>query len=260
MEHDAHHACRQRFPARRPQGSVSSVLLVHGAFLDGSCWAKVILLLKEKGVSAIALQNPLRSLADDVAVVRRALTCQKGRVLLVGHSWGGAVITEAGDDPKVAGLVYVAACAPDAGESFEDWARPYLHGAVGSELRPYGDDGYLALTEQGIRKRLAPDIPDDEAYLLYSTQAPIAMRCFSDKLTKAAWKSKPTWYIVAQNDYTTPPGAERDSAAKMDATTLTLSSSSVPMLSQPEAVAGFILEAASMLDDDWQDCVPSISK
>jgi pimeloyl-ACP methyl ester carboxylesterase len=236
---------------RRLQGSVGSVLFVHGAFLNGSCWAKVILLLKEKGISAIALQNPLRSLADDVAVVKRALTCQKARVLLVGHSWGGAVITEAGDDPKVAGLLYVAACAPDVGESFDDWARPYPHGAVVSEIRPYGDDGYLALTEQGIRKHLAPDIGDDEADLLYSMQAPIAMRCFSDKLTKAAWKSKPTWHIVAQNDYTIPPAAERDSAIRMDATTLTLSSSSVPMLSQPEAVAGFVLEAASMLDDDW---------
>jgi pimeloyl-ACP methyl ester carboxylesterase len=250
LEHDAHHAYRQRFPARRQQASVSSVLFVHGAFLDGSCWAKVILLLKEKGISAIALQNPLRSLADDVAVVRRALTCQNRRVLLVGHSWGGAVITEAGDDPKVAGLLYVAACAPDAGESFEDWARPYLHGAVGPELRPYGEDGYLALTKQGIRKTLAPDIPGDESDLLYATQAPIAMRCFSDKLTKAAWRSKPTWHIVAENDYTIPPAAERDSAARMDATTLTLLSSGVPMLSQPKAVAGFILEAASMLDDD----------
>lgn len=229
------------------------MLLVHGAFLDGSCWARVILLLKEKGISAVALQNPLRSLADDVAVVKRALIHQKTRVLLVGHSWGGAVITEAGDDPKVAGLLYVAACAPDAGESFEDWARPYLHETPLSELRRYGDDGYLALTQRGIRRRLAPDIHDDEADLLYSTQAPIALRCFSDKLTTAAWRSKPTWHIVAQNDYAIPPAAERDSAARMDATTLTLSSGSVPMLSQPEAVASFIVEAASMLDDDWQD-------
>jgi hypothetical protein len=113
------------------------------------------------------------------------------------------------------------------------------------------------LTEQGIRKRLAPDIHDDEAGLLYSTQAPIAMRCFSDKLTRAAWKSKPTWNIAAKNDCAIAPAAGRDSATKMDATTLTLSSSRVPMLSQPEAVAGFILEAASMLDDDLQDSEPS---
>jgi pimeloyl-ACP methyl ester carboxylesterase len=120
VEHDAHNAHRQKFLVKRRQGNVSSVLFVHGAFLDGSCWAKVILLLKEKRISTIALQNPLRSLADDVAVVKRAFTCQKARVLLVGHSRGSTVITEAGDDPKVAGLFYVAACAPDAGESFED--------------------------------------------------------------------------------------------------------------------------------------------
>jgi pimeloyl-ACP methyl ester carboxylesterase len=233
---------------KRRQGSVGCVLFVHGAFLDGSCWAKVIPLLKEKGMCAIALQNHLRSLKEDVAVVKRALTSRNARVLLVGHSWGGAVITEAGNDPMVAGLLYVAACAPDAGESFDDWTTGYPEMPAVSEIRPYGDDGYVALTHQGIRDDLAPDIREDESDLLYSTQTPIAMRCFSDKVTSAAWKFKPTWHVVAQNDFTIPPAAERDSATKMDATTLTLSSSSVPMLSQPQAVAGFILEAASMLD------------
>ncbi len=230
--------------------SVNSVLLVHGAFLDGSCWAKVILLLSEKGVSARALQNSLLSLADDVAIVRRALRSEKTRVLLVGHSWGGAVITEAGEDPKVAGLLYIAACAPDAGESFAESARTGPTGTLASDIRTYGEEGYIALTQQGIHNLLASDILDDEAEVLYSTQTPVAVRCFSEKLTKAAWKVKPTWHIIAEKDRSISPIAERQSAAKMDATILTLSSSSVPMLSQPEAVASFILEAVSMLDDD----------
>ena len=233
-------------------GNVRNVLFVHGAFLDGSCWAKVILLLRQKGISATAVQNPLRSLEDDVAVVKRALTNQKARVLLVGHSWAGAVITEVGDDPKVAGLLYVVACVPDAGESFEDCTRgyPFMQGV--SKLREYGDDEYLALTQEGIRDYLAPDIQEDEALLLYSIQAPIARRCFSDRVTRASWRLKPTWHIIAQNNIAVPSVAVPDSAFEINATTLTLRSNCVPMLSQPEAVAGFILEAASMLDDSWK--------
>ncbi len=226
--------------------AVNTVVLVHGAFADGSCWAKVIPLLTKRGLKAVAVQNPLSSLADDVRATRRVVDMQKGPVLMVGHSWGGAVITEAGNHPQVKGLVYVSAGAPDSGQSFDEWWKPYKKAPGASEIKPYGDD-YVALTQDGVRKHFVQDIPADEADIVFATQGPLAVRCFSDTITEAAWRSKPSWYIVATDDQTIPPDAERDSAKRMGAQTLVLESSHVPMLSQPGVVAEVITKAAATL-------------
>lgn len=224
--------------------AIGTVVLVHGAFADGSCWAKVIPLLTQRGLKAIAVQNPLSSLADDVTAARRVIDVQGGPVLLVGHSWGGAVITETGNHPNVKGLVYVAAGAPDSGQSFDEWWKPYPPAPGAAEIKPYGD-GYVALTPNGVRKHFVQDIPAAEADVVYATQGPLAVRCFGDKVSTAAWRSKPSWYIVASRDETIPPDVERDSAKRMGAHTLVLESSHVPMLSQPQAVADLIVSAAA---------------
>jgi pimeloyl-ACP methyl ester carboxylesterase len=226
--------------------AIETIVLVHGAFADGSCWAKVIPLLTKRGLKAIAVQNPLSSLADDVTAAHRVIGMQKGPVLLVGHSWGGAVITEGGNHAQVAGLVYVAAGAPDSGQSFGDWWKDYTPAPAAAEIRPYGE-GYVALTPEGVRKHFVQDIPADEAAIVYATQGPLAARCFADKVTQAAWRTKPSWYIVAAQDQTIPPAVERDSAERMRAKTLVLESGHVPMLSQPDAVAEFIAGAAGSL-------------
>ena len=223
---------------------IKTIVLVHGAFADGSSWAKVIPLLTAKGFRAVAVQNPLSSLADDVTATHRAIDMQAGPVLLAGHSWGGAVITEAGNHPKVAGLVFVAAGAPDGGQSFQDWWADYPPAPGAAHIQPYGKD-YAALSPEGVRRRFVPDLPAEEAEVVWATQGPIAARCFNDKVSEAAWRTKPSWYLVAEHDETIPPAVERDSAARMKATTLTLPSGHVPMLSQPEAVAEFITRAAA---------------
>jgi len=226
--------------------AIGTVVLVHGAFADGSCWAKVIPLLTKQGLKAIAVQNPLNSLADDVKAAHRVVDAQEGPVLMVGHSWGGAVITEAGNHPEVKGLVYVAAGAPDSGQSFDEWWKPYPPTPGAGEIKPYGD-GYFALTPEGVRKHFVQDVPADEAGVVFATQGPIAGKCFGDKISAAAWRSKPTWYIVAAQDETIPPAVERDSAKRMGAETLVLETSHVLMLSQPAAVAEVIAKAAASL-------------
>lgn len=226
--------------------AINTIVLVHGAFADGSCWAKVVPLLTKRGLTAVAVQNPLSSLADDVAAAHRAIGMQQDPVLLVGHSWGGAVITEAGNHPQVKGLLYVAAGAPDSGQSFSDWWKDYKPAPGAAEIKPYGD-GYVALTRDGVRKHFVQDVPSDEADLVYATQGPLAVKCFGDKITTAAWRSKPSWYIVAAQDETIPPAVERDSAKRMGAQTLVLESSHVPMLSQADVVADFITKAAASI-------------
>lgn len=226
--------------------AIGTVVLVHGAFADGSCWARVIPFLTRRGLKALAVQNPLSSLADDVTAVHRVVDVQKGPVLMVGHSWGGAVITEAGNHSQVKGLVYVAAGAPDGGQSFDEWWRPYPPAPVAAEIKPYGE-GYVALTPAGVHKHFVQDIPAEEADIVFATQGPLAVRCFGDKISEAAWRSKPSWYIVAAHDETIPPAVQRDSANRMGAETLVLESSHVPMLSQPDAVADVIARAAASI-------------
>ncbi|GAB4036112.1 alpha/beta fold hydrolase [Spirosoma gilvum] len=230
--------------AQSNKTGVTNVVLVHGAFADGSSWSKVIPLLEAKGLTVIAVQNPLTSLADDVAAAKRAIALQNGPVLLVGHSWGGAVITEAGNDPNVAGLVYVAAGAPDEGQSFGEMSQLAPPAPGTGEIRPDAS-GFLSLTAKGIKEDFAQDLPEAETRLIFATQGPWSAKALSDKISKAAWKTKPSWYIAASEDRMINPDLQQTLAKKIKATTLTIKASHVPMVSQPEKVAAFILEAAS---------------
>ena len=223
---------------------VKNVVLVHGAWADGSSWDKVIPLLEAKGLHVTAVQLSLTSLHNDVATVRRALALQDGPVVLVGHSYAGAVISIAGNDDKVAGLVFVAAFAPDQGESVFSITKPYPPAPIGTELRP-DSQGFVSVTPKGITEDFAQDLSEREKKLLVATQGPTNFSCFSTNLpVAAAWKTKPDWFVVAADDRVIPPDLERAEAAAMNATTITLDSSHVVMLSHPKAVADMIEQAA----------------
>ena len=222
---------------------VKTVLLVHGAWADGSSWAKVIPLLEAKGLHIVAVQIPLTSFSDDVAATQRAIALEDGPVLLVGHSYGGAVITEAGNDAKVAGLVYVSAVAPDKGESAFALITS-VPTPIGSELRP-DKTGFLKLTPKGIAEDFAQDLSPTEIAILTATQVPTSVTAMKGEITIPAWKSKPSWYIIAANDRAISPDLEAAQAKKIGATTTTISSSHVIMLAQPSKVADVIFEAAS---------------
>jgi pimeloyl-ACP methyl ester carboxylesterase len=222
---------------------VKNIVLVHGAFADGSSWAKVITILQAKGYNVTAVQNPLTSLADDVAATQRALALQDGPVILVGHSWGGVVITEAGMDSKVVGLVYVAAFGPDQGETAGDLGKPYP--APPALAAPIADkQGFLTLSTDAVVKHFASDLPASEARVVAATQGPINASAFGAQVSGVAWKTKPSWYIVSKLDGAIAPDEERFFAKRMKATTTELNTSHVAMLSQPKAVAAVIMDAA----------------
>jgi len=221
-----------------------TVVLVHGAFADGTSWEKIIPLLEAKGLKVVAVQNPLTSLADDVAAAKRAIADQTGPVILVGHSWGGMVITEAGNDDKVAALVYVAAFAPDDGQSAGDLGKEYPT-TPGVQTLVKDKAGFLSLPAESVAKFFAPDLPASETRVMAVTQGPIAASCFGDKISTAAWKKKPSWFVVAKNDHMISPDYEQAVAKTMKATTTTLPSSHVAMLSHPREVAAVIVAAAS---------------
>jgi pimeloyl-ACP methyl ester carboxylesterase len=223
---------------------VKNIVLVHGAWADGNSWAKVIPLLEKRGLHVVAVQNPLSSLADDVAAAKRAIDAQDGPVVLVGHSYGGAVITEAGSNPKVVRLVYVAAFAPDTGESVGSTAKDFAPPPVGAEVKPIAD-GYLILTRKGVLEDFAQDLSFVEKQVLAATQAPTSGSVFAAPMGDAAWRHKPTWYVVAENDRMINPDYERFAAKRMGAKTLALPTSHVPMLAKPSEVAAFIAEAAA---------------
>jgi pimeloyl-ACP methyl ester carboxylesterase len=238
-------ACHTRAVAQANslQG-VRNVVIVHGAWADGSSWSKVIPLLQAKGLHVVAVQNPLTSLADDVAATRRAIASLDGPVLLVGHSYGGVVITEAGNDPKVVGLVYVAALAPSDGESVASVTKPFPPAPLGSEVRADAD-GFLTVSPKGIAEDFAQDLSDTEKQILAATQTPTAAGVFGATVTTAAWKTKPSWCVIASNDRAVSPELEKAEAAAMRATSITVPSSHVPMLSHPEEVAELIEQAAA---------------
>ena len=220
---------------------VKNVILVHGAWADGSSWSKVIPLLEAKGLNVTAVQLPLTSLADDVATVKRAFALEDGPFLLVGHSYGGSVITEAGNDPNVAGLVYVAAFAPDKGESTLDLitANPT---PVGPELRPTA--GFFKLSAKGVFEDFAPDLPEVDRKVLFATQGPIAGAALGVPITAPAWRNKPSWFVIAGDDRMISPKLEEAEAQEMKAKSITISSGHLVMLSHPADVAGFIEGAA----------------
>jgi pimeloyl-ACP methyl ester carboxylesterase len=221
---------------------VKNIVLVHGAFVDGSSWSKVIPILQSKGYNVTAVQIPLTSLADDVATTKRALARQNGPAILVGHSWGGVVITEAGTDPKVVGLVYVAAFAPDQGETVSDLGKAYP--APPALASPIADaQGFLTLPADAFAK-FGSDLPEKDTRVVGAAQGPIAASAFAAQVAGAAWKTKPSWYIVSSLDQAIAPDEERFFAKRMKATTTELKASHMAMLSQPKAVAEVIMDAA----------------
>ena len=233
---------------KSPQG-VRNIVVVHGAWADGSSWSKVIPLLQAKGLHVVAVQNPLTSLADDVAATKRAIALQDGPVLLVGHSYSGVVITEAGNDPKVVGLVYVAAFAPSDGESAASVTKPFPQAPLGSEVRADAE-GFLTVTAKGIAEDFAQDLPDKEKQVLTATQGSTAAAVFGATITTASWKTKPSWYVITSNDRAVAPELQKAEAASMKATSITIPSSHVPMLSHPKEVADLIEQAAAKAGSD----------
>lgn len=230
--------------AAQAPAPIKNVVLVHGAWADGSSWSKVIPLLEAKGLHVTAVQNPLSSFADDLAATKRIIDTQDGPVLLVGHSYGGAIITEAGNNPKVAGLVYVAAFGPDTGESLGNTAKNFTPAPGGAELRPIAD-GFLVFTSKGIHEDFGQDLSLPEQDLLFATQNPTSASVFGATITSAAWHTKPSWCIIASNDHMINPDYERFAAKRMGAKTLTLPTSHVAMLAKPNEVADFIIAAAA---------------
>lgn len=224
--------------------SRATVVLVHGAWADGSSWGRVIARLQARGIPVVAVQNPTSSLADDVAATQVALAAVEGPVVLAGHSWGGTVITEAGNDPKVKALVYVAAFAPDAGQSTGDQvaAHPAPPGLSGVQ-----DDGqgHLRMSAESWVANVAQDLPEAEARVLAALQPPLGLATFGDKVTRPAWAERPSWYVVSTEDRAVSVELQRELAAKMKARTTELRASHVSLLSQPEAVADVILEAVA---------------
>ena len=218
------------------------VILVHGAWADGSSWSKVIPLLENRGFHVTAVQLPLTSVAEDVAMVKRAIELDSGPLLLVGHSYAGVVITEAGNDTKVSGLVYVSAFAPDVGQTVSSLNALVPETPVMQEIRV--NTGFLNLTLEGIRSDFAQDLPQTEQQTLAATQGPVAQGAFGTKVTAPAWHTKPSWYMVASEDRVISPELEAMMAETIHAETTTVHSSHVIMLSQPGAVADFITRAA----------------
>lgn len=219
-----------------------SVVLVHGAYADGSSWAGVIPLLQDAGLDVIAVQNPLTSLADDVAATRRALARVEGPTVLAGHSWAGTVITESGDVESVSALVYVAARAPDAGEDYGALAAGYPAPPASAGLEHA--DGYAQLSEAAFVEHFANGVPADHARALYAVQGPISDSLFAGRTTVAAWRTKPTFYAVSRDDHTTNPDLERFLAARMHADTIELDSGHLSLVSHARDIAGLILRAA----------------
>lgn len=230
-------------PAASAQSAPATVVLVHGAFADGSSWAKVIPLLQAKGLNVVAVQNPLTSLADDVAATKRAIAAQAGPVVLVGHSWAGTVITEAGNDERVKALVYVAAFSPGDGQATSDLAKDYPM-PPGLAHPQVDASGFLTLSAADIARYFAPDVPKAEANLIAVTQGPVRAANFDEKVTKAAWKSKPVWAVVTEEDLMIDPKLLADSAKTMKAKVKSIKASHVVMLSHPKEVAAVILQAA----------------
>jgi pimeloyl-ACP methyl ester carboxylesterase len=225
-------------------GAAKNVVLVHGAFADDSSWSKIVPLLKARGFRVTTAGNPLTSFADDVAATRRAIAAQDGPTVLVGHSYGGVVITEAGNDPKVVSLVYVAAFAPDAGQSIGEISQAFAKPAGADQLQPQ-PDGFLLLSQKGIEEDFAQDLTPTEKAHLVAVQPKTAGAIFEAKPTAAAWRGKPVWYVVSSNDRMIDPEQEKSMAKQIKAKVTVLPSSHVAMLSHPAEVAKVIEEAAA---------------
>lgn len=219
-----------------------SVVLVHGGFVDGSGWQQVHAILKKDGFDVTVVQNPTLSLEDDVAVTRRAIAAAPNKVVLVGHSYGGVVVTEAGSDPKVAAVVYIAAFAPDTGESVSALIKDPLPGAPVPPILP-PQDGFLFLDKSKFAASFAADVDPATAQFMADSQVPWGVGALDGKITQPAWKSKPSFYLVAKDDRMIPPPAQRNMSKRAGATTAEVSASHAVYVSQPKAVADFIEKA-----------------
>lgn len=220
-----------------------NIALIHGGFVDGSGWEGVYRILSKKGYNVSVVQNPTISLADDVAVTKRVIAAQNGPVILVGHSYGGVVMTEAGNDPKVAGLVYIAAFAPDSGESIQSLIQNPPPGAPVPPILP-PEDGFLLLDRTRFVASFAADVNADLAVFMADSQVPWGVRAFTGAVSQPAWKSKPSWYLVSTEDKMIPPDAQRAMSKRAGSKVVETRGSHAVYVSQPEAVASLIEEAA----------------
>jgi pimeloyl-ACP methyl ester carboxylesterase len=218
-----------------------NVVLVHGLFADGSCWSEVIARLQAAGLNATAVQNPLTTLPEAVASAERVLARQDGPTVLVGHSFSGMIVTEAGMHPNVSALVYVAARAPDAGEDYAALAKNYPTPPASAGIIFDGDEGRLG--EQAFLHDFAGDVPEAKARVLYAVQEPFQKTLLTGRTTQAAWRSKPSFYAVSTEDRTINPDLERFMAKRMGAKTIEVKASHVSMISRPDEITGLILEA-----------------
>lgn len=226
-----------------PEPNVKEIVLVHGGFVDGSGWEEVYKILKSDGYSVSVVQNPTISLADDVAVTKRVLATQSGPVLLVGHSYGGAVISEAGNDSRVAGLVYIAAFALDNGESVSALIKDPPPGAPVPPILP-PQDGYLFLDKTKFASSFAADVDAEKAAFMADSQVPWGLEALSGSVSEAAWRTKPSWYLVATDDRMIPPAAQRFMSKRAGSTVVEVAGSHAVYVSQPNAVAALIKNAA----------------
>jgi pimeloyl-ACP methyl ester carboxylesterase len=225
-------------------GSARNAVLVHGGFVDGSGWQGVYDLLKQDGYNIAVVQNPTLSLEGDVAATRQVIDAQDGPVVLVGHSYGGAVITEAGTDPNVAALVYIAAFAPDAGESVNTLIADPPPGAPVPPILP-PKDGFLFLDREKFHDSFAGDLPAAQAAFMADSQVPWGVAALGGSITEPAWRVKPSWYLVATEDRMIPPPAQRVMSERAGSTVVEAAGSHSIYVSQPAAVAALIEQAAS---------------
>lgn len=232
--------------AEKPGLKTTNVVLVHGGFVDGSGWEGVYKILTKDGYRVSVVQNPTISLADDVAATNRIVAAQNGPVILVGHSYGGVVITEAGNDPKVAGLVYIAAFGPDRGESVSTLIKDPLPGAPIPPILP-PQDGYLFLDKAKFPASFAADVNAERAAFMADSQVPWGLDALNGTISEPAWKTKPSWYLVATDDKMIPPEAQRFMAKRAGSTVVEVGGSHAIYMSQPNAVAALIEKAAREL-------------
>src|SRR3989442_4274921 len=226
--------------------STKNVVLVHGGFVDGSGWESVYILLKKDGYNVAIVQNPTISLAGDVAATKLVINEQDGPVILVGHSYGGAVITDAGTDPKVVGLVYITAFAPDKGESVNSLIKnPPPDAPVPPILPP--KDGYLFLDKAKFAASFAGDVEPEKAAFMADSQVPWGVEALAGTISEPAWKTKPSWYLLVTEDKMIPPPAQRFMSQRAGATVVEAKGSHAIYVSQPRAVAALIEQAAKSL-------------
>ena len=223
--------------------ALAAIALVHGGFVDGSGWEDVYRILKKDGYCVSIVQNPTTSLADDVAATKRVIAEQQGPVILVGHSYGGVVITEAGNDPSVAGLVYIAAFAPDRGESVAALIKDPPPGAPVPPILP-PQEGFLALDRTKFAASFAADVEPEKAEFMADSQVPWGVVALNGAVTEPAWQSKPSWYLVATDDRMIPPAAQRSMSKRAGSSVVEVKGSHAVYVSQPEAVAELIKKAA----------------